>query len=170
MDWVGICRLASCACGRRSTHRRRQWGRSYCACRPRGRSRRDQIRLDLPLLWHKTFKYSQIRPYSGTNLNTLNQDVKTPRGGWVRSSWRRKQFNCQFRVAENFQIILKGLDVISLLVKYYVPLAHINKVVKLLKFKFEVFLIWGAIGRGFSIEPPIRNIANSLQVKTLKAL
>ena len=29
----------------------------------------------------------------------------------------------------------KGLDVISLPVKYYVPLAHINKVIKLLKFK-----------------------------------
>ena len=28
----------------------------------------------------------------------------------------------------------KGLVVISLLVKYYVPLAHINKVLKLLKF------------------------------------
>ena len=29
----------------------------------------------------------------------------------------------------------KGLDVISLLIKYYVHLAHINKVIKLLKFK-----------------------------------
>ena len=29
----------------------------------------------------------------------------------------------------------RGLDAISLLVKYYVPLAHINKVIKLLKFK-----------------------------------
>ena len=29
----------------------------------------------------------------------------------------------------------RGLDVISLLVKYYVPLVHINKVIKLLKFK-----------------------------------
>ena len=29
----------------------------------------------------------------------------------------------------------RGLDVISLLVKYYGPLAHINKVIKLLKFK-----------------------------------
>ena len=29
----------------------------------------------------------------------------------------------------------RGLDVISLLVKYYVPLAIINKVIKLLKFK-----------------------------------
>ena len=28
----------------------------------------------------------------------------------------------------------KGLDIISLLVKYYVPFAHINKVIKLLKF------------------------------------
>ena len=31
--------------------------------------------------------------------------------------------------------IILGLDVISLLVKYYVPLARINKVIKLLKFK-----------------------------------
>ena len=34
----------------------------------------------------------------------------------------------------------KGLDVISLLVKYYVPLAHFNKVIKLLKFKSAVNL------------------------------
>ena len=34
----------------------------------------------------------------------------------------------------------KGLDVISLLVKYNVPLAHFNKVIKLLKFKYEVNL------------------------------
>ena len=30
----------------------------------------------------------------------------------------------------------KGLDVISLLVKYYLPLAHINKVIKFLNFKY----------------------------------
>ena len=29
----------------------------------------------------------------------------------------------------------RGLDVTSLLVKYYMPLVHINKVIKLLKFK-----------------------------------
>ena len=34
----------------------------------------------------------------------------------------------------------KGLDVISLLVKYYVPLAHFNKVIKFLKFKSAVNL------------------------------
>ena len=34
----------------------------------------------------------------------------------------------------------KGPDVFSLLVKYYVPLAHINKVIKLLKFKSAVNL------------------------------
>ena len=34
----------------------------------------------------------------------------------------------------------KGLDVISLPVKYYVPLAHFNKVIKLLKFKSAVNL------------------------------
>ena len=34
----------------------------------------------------------------------------------------------------------KGLDVISLLVKYYMPLAHFNIVIKLLKFKSEVNL------------------------------
>ena len=32
----------------------------------------------------------------------------------------------------------KGLDVSSLLVKYYVPLAHINKVIKLLKLKSAI--------------------------------
>ena len=34
----------------------------------------------------------------------------------------------------------KGLDVIILLIKYYVPLAHFNKVIKLLKFKSAVNL------------------------------
>ena len=34
----------------------------------------------------------------------------------------------------------KGLDVFSLLVKYYVPLAQFNKVIKLLKFKSAVNL------------------------------
>ena len=34
----------------------------------------------------------------------------------------------------------KGLEVISLLVKYYMPLAHINKAVKLLKFKSSMNL------------------------------
>ena len=34
----------------------------------------------------------------------------------------------------------KGLDVISLLVKILVPLAHFNKVIKLLKFKSAVNL------------------------------
>ena len=33
-----------------------------------------------------------------------------------------------------------GFDVISSLVKYYVPLAHFNKVIKLLKFKSGVNL------------------------------
>ena len=34
----------------------------------------------------------------------------------------------------------KGLDLINLLVKYYLPLAHFNKVIKLLKFKSAVNL------------------------------
>ena len=34
----------------------------------------------------------------------------------------------------------KGLDVINLLVKYYVLLAHFNKVIKLIKFKSAVNL------------------------------
>ena len=34
----------------------------------------------------------------------------------------------------------KGLEVISILVKYYVPLAHFNKVMKRLKFKSAVNL------------------------------
>ena len=33
----------------------------------------------------------------------------------------------------------KGLDVISLLVKYYVPFAHINKLIKLVKFKSAIY-------------------------------
>ena len=33
-----------------------------------------------------------------------------------------------------------GLDVLNLLVKYFVPLTHINKVIKLLKFKSAVNL------------------------------
>ena len=43
-------------------------------------------------------------------------------------------------MAENFLYNSKDLDVISLLVKYYVPLAHFNKVIKLLKFKSAVNL------------------------------
>ena len=35
----------------------------------------------------------------------------------------------------------QGLDVISLLVKYNVPLAHINKVIKILKFKSAINLL-----------------------------
>ena len=34
----------------------------------------------------------------------------------------------------------KGLELISLLVKYYVPLAHFNNIIKLLKFKSAVNL------------------------------
>ena len=41
----------------------------------------------------------------------------------------------------------KGLDVIRLLVKYYVSLSHFNKVIKLLKFKSAVFLMGDAIER-----------------------
>ena len=58
----------------------------------------------------------------------------------------REDFNCQFE----WQMFLdnsKGLDVISLLVKYY---AHINKLQR-------VFLVGGAL----SIAPTIRNTANS---------
>ena len=74
----------------------------------------------------------------------------------------------------------KGLERISLLVKYYLHLAHFNKVIKLLKFKSAVFLMGGAIererererafyceisfGGALSIAPPIRNTANSLQI------
>ena len=66
----------------------------------------------------------------------------------------------------------KGLDVISLLVKYYVPLAHINKVIKLFIFKSaakwevqsrERILLRNLI-RTLSIATPIRNTANSLQI------
>ena len=52
----------------------------------------------------------------------------------VKQDLRDKQFNCQFE-CRKFLDNSKGLDVISLLVKYYWPLTHINKVIELLKFK-----------------------------------
>ena len=62
---------------------------------------------------------------------------------YTKSYSRGRQFNCPFE----WQKILynsKGLDVlvqiINLLVKYYVPLAHINIVIKLLKFKSAINL------------------------------
>ena len=67
--------------------------------------------------------------------------------------WRGKLFSCQFD-CQKFLYNSRGLDVISLLVKYYLPLAHINKVIKLLKFnciEFSVFLMGGAIERAHSI-------------------
>ena len=51
----------------------------------------------------------------------------------------------------NFLYNSKGLDVISLLVKYYVPLAHINKDIKLLKFKSVInlqYVVWEAQSNG----------------------
>ena len=45
-----------------------------------------------------------------------------------------EECNAIHRMAELFLDNFKDLDVISLLVKYYMPLAHINKVIKLLKF------------------------------------
>ena len=76
------------------------------------------------------------------------------------------------------------LDVNSLLVKYYMPLAHINKVIKLLKFKsainLQCFLMGGAIeryhsfvtsfGRALSIAPLIRNSAKFITDLNFKAL
>ena len=47
----------------------------------------------------------------------------------------REAIQLPIRLAENFLYNSRGLGVISLLVKHYVPLAHINKVKKLLKFK-----------------------------------
>ena len=47
----------------------------------------------------------------------------------------REAIQLPIRLAENFLYNSRGSDVISLLVKYYVPLAHINKVIKFLKFK-----------------------------------
>ena len=74
----------------------------------------------------------------------------------------------------------KGLDVISLLVKYYGPMAHINKVIKLLKFKsainLQCFLMGGAIERAqfycdishsvalSRLRLPLRNTADLLQI------
>ena len=52
---------------------------------------------------------------------------------------RGKLFSCQFDW-QKFLYNSRGLDVISLLVKYYVPLAHINKVIKHIKFKSAVNL------------------------------
>ena len=47
-------------------------------------------------------------------------------------------------IGRKFLYNSRGLDVISLLVKYYVPLAHINKVIKFLKFKSAMNLqCWG---------------------------
>ena len=47
----------------------------------------------------------------------------------------------------------KGLDVICLLVKYYVPLAPINKVIKLLKFKSAINLLF-LMGSAIERAPP----------------
>ena len=44
-------------------------------------------------------------------------------------SLTRKAIQLPIQMAENFLYNSKGLDVISLLVKYYVPLAHFNKVI-----------------------------------------
>ena len=52
----------------------------------------------------------------------------------------RKAIQLPIQMAENVLYNSKGLDVISLLVKYYVPLEHFNKVIKLLKFKSAVNL------------------------------
>ena len=49
--------------------------------------------------------------------------------------------------ARKFLYNSKGLDVISLLIKYYVPLAHINKVIKLLMFKSAINLLNGKRNR-----------------------
>ena len=53
-------------------------------------------------------------------------------------SLTKKEIQLPIRVAENLYTRIynsKGLDEISLPVKYYVPLAHINKGIKLVKFK-----------------------------------
>ena len=46
-----------------------------------------------------------------------------------------KSYSAANSIGRKFLYNSRGLDEISLLVKYYVPFAHINKVIKLLKFK-----------------------------------
>ena len=63
--------------------------------------------------------------------------------------------------------ILDFLDkvVISLLVKYYVPLAHINKVLNVLKIKSVVdFSMRRNRDNAFDCEIPLKSMANSLQI------
>ena len=81
--------------------------------------------------------------YSSVEIKPTNSDIRDQRlmkNLKIYCKLREKQFYCLFE----WQKILynsTGLNVISLLVKYYVPLAHINKVIKLLKFKSAVFLM-----------------------------
>ena len=53
---------------------------------------------------------------------------------FTNSSLTRKTIQLPIRVAEKFYIILNGLDVVSLLVKYYVPMEHINKDFNIFKY------------------------------------
>ena len=65
----------------------------------------------------------------------------------------------------------KGLDVSSLLVKEYVPLAHINKVIKLLKFKSAVNLQcfqWEAQSREIQLRNLIRSAHSISHLKHSK--
>ena len=50
-------------------------------------------------------------------------------------------FNCLFEWQNFWDISIYGV-LISLLVKYYVPLAHINKIIKVLMIKSAVNLQW----------------------------
>ena len=61
------------------------------------------------------------------DLNNLTIEIK--------QHLRRTLLNCNFKWQKFILDNSKCFDVISLLVKYYVPVAHINKIIKLLKFK-----------------------------------
>ena len=63
-------------------------------------------------------------------LLPLYSDLSTHEGSYLAANSNGRKFLYNS----------KGLDVISSLVKYYVPLAHFNKVIKLLKFKSAVNL------------------------------
>ena len=53
----------------------------------------------------------------------------------TRISTYEESYSAANSIGRKFLYNSRGLDVISLLIKYYVPLEHINKVRKLLKFK-----------------------------------
>ena len=122
MDPEDRSRHASAGCATKWPRRcwrlrvRREWPRGYSAGRSRGL--RDPFHD-----WRRTWLPSRLLVcYLWIIIDTFANEEHD----WTVTSSGRK-------VLDNS----KGLDVISLLVKYeyYLPLAHINKVIKLFKFK-----------------------------------